>query len=41
MGHAVVITRWAQPEVQRVRKTYVDAFATLPRRQGLGHARGP
>ena len=39
VSHAVVTTRWAQPEDQRVLKTaYVDAVSTLPRYQGRGHA---
>lgn len=39
VGHAVVTTRWVQPEGQRVLKTaYVDAVATLPTYQGLGYA---
>jgi aminoglycoside 2'-N-acetyltransferase I len=36
--HAVVTTRWAQPERQRVLQTaYVDAVSTAPDRQGLGY----
>ena len=38
VSHAVVTTRWAQPSGQRVLRTaYVDAVATLPEYQGLGH----
>ncbi|MDQ1511208.1 MAG: hypothetical protein QOG50_3052 [Actinomycetota bacterium] len=38
VSHAVVTTRWVQPEGQRVLKTaYVDAVATLPAYQGRGH----
>ena len=38
MAHAVVSTRWVQPEGQRELKTaYVDAVSTLPRYQGLGY----
>ena len=38
VGHAVVTTRWLQPEGQPVLKTaYVDAVATLPAYQGLGY----
>ena len=38
VSHAVVTTRWVQPEGQRVLKTaYVDAVSTLPAYQGLGH----
>lgn len=37
VGHAVVTTRWLQPEGQRLLKTaYVDAVATLPLYQGQG-----
>lgn len=37
VGHAVVTTRWLQPEGQPLLKTaYVDAVATLPTYQGLG-----
>ena len=37
-SHAVVTTRWVQPEGQRALKTaYVDAVATLPMYQGRGH----
>ena len=37
VSHAVVTTRWAQPEGQRVLQTaYVDAVSTAPDRQGLG-----
>lgn len=37
VGHAVVTTRWAQPESDRALKTaFVDAVATLPQRQGEG-----
>jgi len=36
-GHAVVTTRWLQPENLPLLKTaYVDAVATLPRYQGRG-----
>jgi aminoglycoside 2'-N-acetyltransferase I len=39
VSHAVVTTRWVQPEGQRVLKTaYVDAVATRPTYQGQGHA---
>ena len=39
VSHAVVTTRWAQPEGERLLKTaYVDAVSTLPRYQGRGHA---
>jgi len=38
VSHAVVTTRWVQPEGQRELKTaYVDAVSTLPMYQGLGH----
>jgi len=38
VSHAVVTTRWLQPEGQRVLKTaYVDAVATLPVYQGQGY----
>ena len=38
VSHAVVTTRWAQPEREGVLKTaYVDAVATLPAHQGRGH----
>ena len=38
VSHAVVTTRWLQPEGQRLLKTaYVDAVATLPDYQGFGH----
>ena len=38
VSHAVVTTRWLQPEGQRELKTaYVDAVATLPAHQGRGH----
>ena len=38
VSHAVVTTRWLQPEGQPVLKTaYVDAVATLPVCQGQGH----
>lgn len=38
VGHAVVTTRWLQPEGQPLLKTaYVDAVATLPAYQGLGY----
>src|SRR5262249_53480351 len=39
VSHAVVTTRWVQPEGVRVLKTaFVDAVATLPAYQGLGYA---
>jgi aminoglycoside 2'-N-acetyltransferase I len=39
VSHAVVTTRWVQPEGLRILKTaYVDAVATLPTQQRLGHA---
>jgi aminoglycoside 2'-N-acetyltransferase I len=39
VSHAVVTTRWVQPEGQRVLKTaYVDAVSTLPSYQGRGYA---
>jgi aminoglycoside 2'-N-acetyltransferase I len=38
VGHAVVSTRWVQPEGQDVLKTaYVDAVSTLPKYQGKGY----
>jgi aminoglycoside 2'-N-acetyltransferase I len=38
VSHAVVTTRWLQPEGQPVLKTaYVDAVATLPAYQGQGY----
>jgi aminoglycoside 2'-N-acetyltransferase I len=38
VSHAVVTTRWLQPEGQPVWKTaYVDAVATLPAYQGQGY----
>jgi len=38
VSHAVVTTRWLQPEGQPLLKTaYVDAVATLPAYQGLGY----
>jgi aminoglycoside 2'-N-acetyltransferase I len=38
IGHAVVTTRWLQPEGQRVLRTaYVDAVAIAPDAQRLGH----
>jgi aminoglycoside 2'-N-acetyltransferase I len=38
VSHAVVTTRWLQPEGQPVLKTaYVDAVATLPKYQGQGY----
>jgi aminoglycoside 2'-N-acetyltransferase I len=38
VSHAVVTTRWLQPEDQPVLKTaYVDAVATLPTYQGQGY----
>ncbi|HZM21968.1 MAG TPA: GNAT family N-acetyltransferase [Anaerolineales bacterium] len=37
-SHAVVTTRWLQPEGQPLLKTaYIDAVATLPAYQGLGY----
>jgi aminoglycoside 2'-N-acetyltransferase I len=39
VSHAVVTTRWVQPEGRHVLKTaFVDAVATLPAAQGLGYA---
>ena len=39
VSHALVTTRWLQPENQPVLKTaYVDAVATMPVAQGHGHA---
>jgi aminoglycoside 2'-N-acetyltransferase I len=38
VSHAVVTTRWAQPEGHRALRTaYVDAVSTLPTYQGLGY----
>ena len=38
VSHALVTTRWLQPEGQPVLKTaYIDAVATLPSAQGQGH----
>lgn len=38
MGHAMVTTRWLQPEGLPLLKTaYIDAVATLPSHQGQGH----
>ena len=38
VSHAVVTTRWLQPENQPILKTaYVDAVATLPAYQGQGY----
>jgi aminoglycoside 2'-N-acetyltransferase I len=38
VSHAVVTTRWVQPEGEPVLKTaYVDAVSTLPVYQGLGY----
>jgi aminoglycoside 2'-N-acetyltransferase I len=38
VSHAVVTTRWLQPEGQPLLKTaYVDAVATLPTYQGFGY----
>jgi aminoglycoside 2'-N-acetyltransferase I len=38
VGHAVVTTRWLQPEHEPVLKTaYVDAVATSPTAQGRGY----
>ncbi|MGH2758654.1 MAG: GNAT family N-acetyltransferase [Actinomycetota bacterium] len=37
VSHAVVTTRWVQPEGERALKTaFVDAVATLPEHQGRG-----
>ena len=37
VGHAVVTTRWAQPEGHPILRTgYVDAVSTAPDRQGQG-----
>ena len=39
VSHAVVTTRWLQPEGQPLLRTaYVDAVATLPAYQGQGYA---
>lgn len=39
VSHAVVTTRWLQPEGQPLLKTaYIDAVATLPAYQRLGYA---
>lgn len=39
VSHAVVTTRWAQPEGQPLLETaYVDAVSTLPMHQGRGYA---
>ncbi len=39
VSHAVVTTRWVQPEGLPVLKTaYVDAVSTLPKYQGRGYA---
>ena len=39
VSHAVVTTRWAQPEGCPILRTgYLDAVATLPAEQGRGHA---
>jgi len=39
VSHAVITTRWAQPEGQPILRTgYFDAVATLPAEQGRGHA---
>ena len=41
VSHAVVTTRWLQPEGQSLLKTaYVDAVATLPSYQGQGYGSG-
>lgn len=41
VSHAMVTTRWLQPEGQPILKTaYVDAVATLPAHQGRGHGSG-
>ena len=38
VSHALVTTRWLQPEGHPVLKTaYIDAVATLPAAQGRGH----
>lgn len=38
VSHAMVTTRWLQPEGYPVLKTaYIDAVATLPMHQGQGH----
>jgi aminoglycoside 2'-N-acetyltransferase I len=38
VSHAVVTTRWVQPEGQRALKTaYVDAVSTLPSYEGRGY----
>jgi aminoglycoside 2'-N-acetyltransferase I len=38
VSHAMVTTRWLQPEEQPLLKTaYIDAVATLPSAQGRGH----
>jgi len=38
VSHAVVTTRWLQPEDQPILKTaYIDAVATLPAYQGQGY----
>ena len=38
VSHALVTTRWLQPECQPLLKTaYIDAVATLPAYQGLGY----
>jgi aminoglycoside 2'-N-acetyltransferase I len=38
VSHAMVTTRWLQPEGHPVLKTaYIDAVATLPRAQGSGY----
>lgn len=38
VSHAMVTTRWLQPEGQPLLKTaYIDAVATLPAYQGLGY----
>jgi aminoglycoside 2'-N-acetyltransferase I len=38
VSHAMVTTRWLQPEGQPLLKTaYIDAVATLPAAQGRGH----
>ena len=40
VSHALVTTRWLQPEGQPVLKTaYVDAVATLPAYQGQGYGK--
>jgi aminoglycoside 2'-N-acetyltransferase I len=41
VSHAMVTTRWLQPEGHPLLKTaYIDAVSTLPRYQGLGYGSG-